>query len=192
MNTASIGLNQGWNETSQFGEDGLIADALERYGIRNEWCFEVGAGDGKTLSNTWSLRRQGWKALLVESDAGRFHAMREVALARDICACRQIGPHDLDTLLDQTQAPCDLDLGVIDVDGQDFWIWAGLRRYLPRLMLVEFGPDEFVPRLGATTGQADRELIEDMGKVKGYTVIAETQCNLLFVRNGLQPIVRPT
>ena len=48
---------KGINITSQFGEDGFISAALKHIGITNRWCFEVGAGDGKWLSNTWSLRQ---------------------------------------------------------------------------------------------------------------------------------------
>ena len=82
------------------------------------------------------------------------------------------------------------DLGVIDIDGQDYWAWFGLKSYRPRVMLVEFmyvndnfkNPD-FIPQLNGD-GQAGSEAIRKLGGFKGYTAVAETYCNLLFVDNA--------
>ena len=62
----------GENVYSQFGEDGLIASILERVGTTNKECFEVGAGDGRHLSNTRRLVELGWHALWIESSAEQF------------------------------------------------------------------------------------------------------------------------
>jgi hypothetical protein len=43
------------NITSQFGEDGIIEEVLNRIGIENASCVEFGAWDGKHFSNTWQL-----------------------------------------------------------------------------------------------------------------------------------------
>jgi hypothetical protein len=60
------------NVTSQYGEDGVIAEILRRIGVRNRWCVEFGAWDGKYLSNTWSLINQSdWSAVLLEGDKDR-------------------------------------------------------------------------------------------------------------------------
>jgi len=40
------------NVTSQCGEDGVIARALELIGDRDGWCVEFGASDGREASNT--------------------------------------------------------------------------------------------------------------------------------------------
>ena len=56
------------NVTSQFGEDGLVAATLDRIGVQNRWCFEVGAADGMFYSNTKQWRDAGWHAVLIEAD----------------------------------------------------------------------------------------------------------------------------
>jgi hypothetical protein len=43
------------NVTSQNGEDGIIEKLLELIGATNEWVVEIGAWDGKHLSNSWNL-----------------------------------------------------------------------------------------------------------------------------------------
>lgn len=171
------------NDTSQFGEDGLIEAALSHIGESNRWCFEVGAGDGAFLSNTKRLRDAGWNALLVEADAQQFdrlkaHESPSVRVIRET-----IGPWSLDRLLADHGAPADLDFGSLDIDGQDFWVWSGMNRYAPRMMLVEFERQPgTLPILGGP-GQAGRKLIDDLGRSKGYTPVAATYVNLLFVRN---------
>ena len=68
-----------FNNTSQYGEDGII-----EYLINNskdeihKSCCEFGAGDGKTLSNTYSLwNDMGWSALLIEPSKTRFDLLKK-------------------------------------------------------------------------------------------------------------------
>ncbi len=176
---------RGGNHTSQFGEDGLIEAALDGIGAKNKWCFEVGAADGLFFSNTARLREQGWKTVLIEGDAERYVELAKLASDSVFTIPKHIGPRSLDRILDECGAPQDLDFGVIDIDGQDYWIWDGLRQFRPRLLLVEFAyatedhRDEF-PECGAI-GQATYKAILRMGAEKGYEALAKTHCNLLFV-----------
>ena len=59
-------IDCGWNVYTQFGEDGLIESVFGRIGVRNHWCFEVGASDGFFYSNTLRLREHGWSSVLVD------------------------------------------------------------------------------------------------------------------------------
>ena len=181
------------NDSSQFGEDGLIEAALERIGITNRWCFEVGAADGEFFSNTKRLRENGWNCVLIEADQERFGQLEKLATNQVRCVHEQIGPLSLDRILSVAGCPFEPDLGVIDIDGQDFWCWAGLRLYRPRLMLVEFWPTHdaegtrFIPVLGGDNSQGQAALgpICDLGRAKGYEPILRTHCNVLFVKREL-------
>src|SRR5438132_5987502 len=115
------------NVTSQFGEDGLIAATFEKIGTKNKWCFEVGAGDGVNLSNTKVLRDAGWTAVLVEADPRLVGKMRDSGEHRWVLC--HIGPDSLDWILQGYAVPKDLDLGVIDIDGQDYHVFAGLNLF---------------------------------------------------------------
>lgn len=180
---------KGANSTSQFGEDGLIEACLERFGAKNKWCFEVGASDGLLLSNTHRLRCDGWNAVLIEADERAFGKLCEQQTDKTRCVHERIGQDSLDRILRVYGAPKDLDLGVIDIDGQDWWAWRGMQEFAPRLMLVEFdyGSDdapEYVPELNGD-GQASFEAIRQLGIEKGYTPLAKTVVNLLFVKSEL-------
>jgi hypothetical protein len=177
---------------SQFGEDGLVAAVLEKIGITNRWCFEVGAGDGAHLSNTLRLRKCGWSAVLIEADSKHMAALRAHESPKVRVVHAAIGDAaPLDVILDWAGAPTDLDFGCIDIDGQDYWAWHDMEWFQPRIMCVEFSPyQEPTAEIarGAPSilckggGQAGREPIIRLGEEKGYTVLAETFCNLLFAR----------
>lgn len=178
------------NTTSQFGEDGLIAACLEKFGVVNQWCFEVGAHDGLFFSNTHRLRCEGWNAVLIEADAGHYAKLVSQSSDKVRCVRRQIGPKCLDEIMGACGAPQDMDLGIIDIDGQDYWAWDGMRKCQPRLMLVEFdygSEDEGVrvPILGAAEGQASYRAILQLGENKGYVPLARTTVNILFAKAAL-------
>lgn len=171
------------NDTSQFGEDGLIEAVFDRIGTTNQWCFEVGAADGLFFSNTKRLRDAGWSAVLIEADPLKANECRKFENQKVQVIQQKIGASSLDHILDGCAAPIRLDLGVIDIDGQDYWAWKGLKSYRPRVMLVEFiyvGDPEFIPPLNGE-GQAGLDAIMKLGIEKGYTPVARTYCNLLFV-----------
>lgn len=171
---------------SQFGEDGLIQGIFDHIGIVNKWCFEVGAADGEWLSNTKLWRDRGWSALLVESEPKAFSKLKRFENERVRCVCEHVGPDSLDRLLAIAGAPIDLDLGVIDVDGQDWWILDGLKNFKPRVLMVEFSQtfDAPIPKLGGA-GQACKTHICELAATKGYRLVAETLVNALFVREEL-------
>ena len=183
-------LTPGWefltdrqrDDYSQFGEDGLIQAVLERIGETNRWCFEVGAADGLFMSNTKRLRDSGWSAVLIEGDRNSADKCMAYASHRVQVVTERIGRHSLDNILTGSGAPIRLDLGVIDIDGQDYWAWEGLKTFRPRVMLVEFmyTDDDFLPECGGA-GQAGLNPIVQLGIAKGYVPVARTYCNVLFV-----------
>lgn len=171
------------NDTSQFGEDGLVEAVFERIGTTNQWCFEVGAADGLFFSNTKRLRDAGWRAVLIEGDPLSADKCRAFEGPRVHVVQKKIKHDSLDNILAGVGAPIRMDFGVIDIDGQDYWAWDGLKTFRPRVMLVECmyaGDLGFVPPL-AGEGQAGRDAIVDLGISKGYLPLAHTLCNVLFV-----------
>jgi|TARA_R100001086_G_scaffold238110_2_gene162629 hypothetical protein len=185
MKTINIPKLQTKKGFSQFGEEGLIHDALDWIGIRNRWCFEVGALDGIQFSNTRALREQGWNAILIEQDDKAFAKLEKNALTGDHLIHYQISSYSLDRILKNNGAPVDMDFGTIDIDGQDYWAWEGMSVYRPRLMLVEIstaGASSPIPPIGALgPAQAGVDDIDKLAKAKGYERIAITHCNGLYV-----------
>lgn len=180
---------KGRNDYSQFGEDGLIEATLEHVGTTNRQCFEVGAGDGQTLSNTRRLVEDGWKALWVENSALLFMRMlRNVPKGGTVKAVpAPITPRNCNAML--AELPSDIDLGVLDIDGEDYWVWLAMESK-PRVMMVEFSPyqadQELLPTQGTDVrDQAPFGPIVRLGQDKGYKLVARTYCNALFVLEDL-------
>ena len=69
-------LHYASNKTSQCGEDGILDHLFGLLGVPADggrgYCVDIGAWDGKHLSNTYTLvHERGWGGLLVEADAAR-------------------------------------------------------------------------------------------------------------------------
>jgi len=176
--------DKAFNVYTQFGEDGLIEACLKKIGETNRHCFEIGASDGSFFSNTLVLREKGWDAVLIEASEKLYEKLKADYGSQSTCIHRTCV--DLDAVLRETNINLQPDLGIIDIDGQDFWMWNDLQDVLPRIMLVEIStrsPSEPPPeRYGE--GQAGMDAIRYLGESKGYTLVAETFCNALFVDSG--------
>ena len=174
-----------FNVYTQFGEDGLIAFALDKIGPTNRHCFEIGAADGRFFSNTLRLRELGWYAVLIEADQRHFDRLQAEFGQQSTCIFGTCG--DLDDMLIQTTINRTPDLGIIDIDGQDYWLWHDMVEIRPRVMLVEIstqGRSMPVPLRGEPyPAQAGLEQITQLGASKGYTLVATTHCNALFIEN---------
>ncbi len=183
--------------TSQYGEDGMIHEIFRRLPGDDSarWCVEFGAWDGKHLSNSWSLWNQlGWHAVLIEGEKSRLDALArstaEMPTVETILAyVANAGPNSLDSLLKSSEIPADFDVLSIDIDGDDYWIWEGLNEYSPKVVVIEYNESfpaslSFVQEPGDYCGSSARA-IYDLGLNKGYSLVALTRANLIFIRNDL-------
>lgn len=190
---------KGRNDYSQFGEDGLIEECIECLGEEgllrpNErFCFEVGAGDGRWLSNTLRLREHGWSAVLIESAHQRYEKLTQFANSKVRTLHATAIPDNFNQLL--RGLPHDCDVGSIDIDGQDYWLFEAMV-IRPRVMVVEYNPyrnDAYVPKVGAPNSidrklnSATLEPIVELGRSKGYEFVAQTYCNAVFIYDQHTP-----
>lgn len=184
---------------SQFGEDGIIAeilDRIERQQPLTRWCVEFGAHDGVTYSNTCDLiRSRGYRAVMIEPDPERArqlaanHPRPEVIRIESMVGFE--GDDRLDRILATTPIPIDFDLLSIDIDGCDYWILESIEQYRPSVMIIEYNPSipnavEFVqPRdFSVKQGSSPRSILE-LARSKGYELVAVTLPNLILVRRDL-------
>jgi hypothetical protein len=182
-----------YNRYSQFSEDSILEAIFNRIGVANHWCVECGAADGLFFSNTRHLIEQGWNSVQIEGDKEKYAALAERyenwgdrGLGRVIIFEKYAADFDglFSTILD---LPTDFDLLVIDVDGQDYYLWNSLLKYRPRVVMCEFDPNadpDFIPEYWKP-GQAGERAIHHVALARGYQVICKTQCNLICVRNDL-------
>jgi len=134
------------NIHSQCGEDGILEKIFDLLRIGRGACVEFGAWDGRHFSNTCHLiEDKGWSGVLIEGSPAKFQALRQNFAHRAdvILLDKLVGfdpPNMLDDLLATTPLPSDFDLLSIDVDGNDYHILESIRRYRPKVIVIEFNP----------------------------------------------------
>ncbi|MBW2645904.1 MAG: FkbM family methyltransferase [Deltaproteobacteria bacterium] len=181
------------NNTSQFGEDGIIEKVLEVVGVNDKWCVEFGSWDGKICSNTFHLiSEKGYSAVLIEGNPKRYKDLLKTFTGNDkvvpintfVGFERETG---LDSILKDTAIPKDFDLLSIDIDGNDYHVWETVQNYKPKVVLIEFNPTipktvEFVQPPDPRLSQGSSLLsITQLGKSKGYELVCTTHANAVFV-----------
>lgn len=188
----------GW----QFGETGILEALSKRFSP--DLAIEIGAGDGQTLPLTLGfLLEKGVKTMLFEADELRQNALKMTKKTAII-----MGAFDIKLLHGYNLAfgtRLDKSFVVVDVDGQDWPIAEQvLRMGRPQVMMIEHY-DQFGPRIGHAEPeglpprwclgllvdgfsiQAPAFEIERRIRWYGYTLIAKSRVNSLFVRNDLVP-----
>ena len=182
--------------TAQHGENIVIANIFDRIGTTNRQCVEFGAYDLRHASNVFPLwAHEGWSALLIEGDPVRAEAMRReyereswsgtsVRIINSLVTPR--GAASIDALLASNGFESTPDLMVIDVDGDDYYIWREMHAR-PRLVIIEFNPTvpthlALVQEEGARRGFGASALaLLQLGQAKGYSLVACTLGNAFFV-----------
>jgi isopenicillin N synthase-like dioxygenase len=156
-------LKYGYDNTSQSGEDGIIKRLFELLpqptGIAQRWCVDVGAWDGKHLSNTFSLLvptpsdcQSNWKGVLIEADPEKVLSLRNMhdplgnTSVNVTISCSPNSPLNLVNTLKKEapeEMPSNFDFLCIDVDGTDYWLLHNILEtaiFRPKVICVEFNP----------------------------------------------------
>lgn len=187
------------NVKSEHGEDGIIEKIFETIGKGAGWCVELGALNGTHDSNVWNLIKQkGWSGVLIEADQTYFEKL--VAEYADTPRAHPVrafvsfeGKDSLDSLFASTPLPREFDLFSLDIDGNDYHLWDSLNEYRPRVMVIEFNPSipdgiSFIqPRDMSVYQGSSLTACVELGKRKGYELIAVNAGNAFFVQKELFP-----
>jgi hypothetical protein len=182
------------NDYSLAGEDGIIEHILEVLPpVADRWCVEFGAWDGEHLSNTAALiKYRNYSAVLIEPDPSRFKRLKIKLSQYTKVICQQgfvefDPPDSLDERLAQTAIPHEFDLLSIDIDGNDYHVWAACKCYRPRVVVIEFNPtiadevDYVQPRDKSVKRGCSAAALTRLGDTKGYKAVAITTNNVIFV-----------
>jgi hypothetical protein len=183
------------NIQSQFGEDGVIEEIFKRIGCANKICVEFGSWDGTHLSNTWNLwNRQDWIALLIEGDAKKYKALLNTTRGFENvhtfnAYVSASGNHSLESILEKFKFPHTIDLLSMDIDGDEYYLFNSLTKYLPRVVITEYNPTippdrEIVQAQGEYFGSSALSLLK-LGHSKGYKLAHITTTNIFFVHQTI-------
>jgi hypothetical protein len=180
------------NVYSQSGEDGILEQLFKRIQVDKGYFVEFGAWDGRHLSNSAKLAEEGWRGCFIEGNPERFQDLEKnykdsEAVKRLNVFVDSTGVNSLDNLLQRINAPKVFDLLSIDIDGNDYHVWASLQDYRPRLVVVEFNPtiptsilyvQENEPWLNRGASLA---ALAELAKKKDYALVAATEWNAFFM-----------
>ena len=97
---------------SQFGEDGIIREILNRINSKNldKWCVEFGASDGILYSNTYNLiKNHNYQAVLIEADKKSFSKLNKNIDTKKVIKLNKFvkfdGENSLEQILKKTEIP---------------------------------------------------------------------------------------
>ena len=188
------------NIYSQNGEDGIIKEIFKRLEKKlNKTCVEFGAWDGIHWSNTYNLiKNHSFKAILIEGDKKRFKELNNNIPKCTIKINRFVefsGKNKLDNILKKHNFPKNFDFLSIDIDGNDYHIFQGLKIYRPKLICIEFNPTisnevNFIQEKNIKINQGCSALaLIELAKKKKYSPIVATNWNIFFIENSLKKYV---
>lgn len=194
---------------SQYGETGIIVYLLKYLDIEPKYCVEFGAGmvhsggfDKKkgTANIRYLYDKYESKCLYFDTnqkvkDKSQYEYKEQIKI-------ETITASNVNDIFLKYEVPEDLDVLVIDVDGQDYWIWKSLN-YNSKIVLIEFNPSLSIEEdkvmhydenhykwrngnclyYGASIGA-----LKKLGIEKGYSLVYKTQRNLIFVNKEFMDV----
>ena len=192
--------------TSQNGEDGIIEEIFQVIprNDKSRICVDVGAWDGRHLSNTFSLltsKIEKWHGILIEADKEKFQELSELHKPLgNVCinatvSSNQESEDSLVTLL-QNQAshiPKNFDFLCIDIDGTDYWLLHDMWKFgfRPKLVCIEANPTMpndlvYIPARNDTVRHgASLAALVELALENDYVLIETTIYNAFFVPKTL-------
>lgn len=204
MNTFTLeGLKEASKNkhNSQFGETGVIDYILRTLDIEPKECIEFGSGAVSKFRGTANIRyfHDQYKANCIYFETNRGKIQNSDPEYRNQINIEAISFNNVNDIFKKYNVSNDLDVVVIDVDGQDYWIWEALD-YTPKIILIEFNPtlpytDSIVMHKDENHFQwrntnclyygASISALEKLGDSKNYNLLYKTERNLIFIRKDL-------
>jgi len=194
----------GFRVHSQYDEDGIIEEIFRRIGTTNRQCVEFGAGDG-TQNCTGFLLMQGWKGLWIDGSDGLLPTVergwtREVERGDLVARQAFLTVDTIDDLIRKAGFSGEIDLLVVDVDGNDYHFLENISAVAPRVICSEYNAnippdvdwkmarkDDYVwCGMDDRTG-ASLKALETMLDGRGYALVgcSIAGVNAFFVRKDL-------
>lgn len=186
---------------SQNGEDGVIAELLNRCGVGGQFFVEFGVGNGSECNTAFLAHTMGWSGVYFEPHPPSYEALEfryrnnpAVATFPDA-----ITAENVEERFAAAGVPREPDILGIDIDGNDYWVWKAIEGYRPRIVIIEYNStlDTAVSRVqpyARTEGwdhssgySASLAALERLAESKGYRLVhtESTGANAFFVREDL-------
>lgn len=188
--------------SSQNDEDGLVLALMKRIGFTNRRFVELGCG--MNGGNSGFLASElGWHGLMVDA---RDDAIRKIVIrftGHNVTARhRRLTREDVNEFVSECGFAGEIDLLSIDIDGMDYWVWQALTACNPRLVAIEYNwlfgaeravtvpynPEFDVDKVSQRSYHgASLAALVDLGRSKGYRLVATERVNAFFLRHDVAP-----
>lgn len=175
---------------SQQGEDGVIEEIFKRIGTDSKYAVEFGVEDGSECCTRYLKDVKGWEVLQMDGSPDNPPSIKQ----------EYVTPKNINKLFKKYNVPNNLDLLVVDIDSNDFWVWKAIdTEFKPRVIVAEYNaaiaPSEsksvaYDPDLvwdGTNYFGASLLALYRLAKTRGYDLIYcnENGVNAFFVRSDL-------
>lgn len=196
-------INEGFakNIYSQCGEDGILDKIFSTLGVDTGRFVEFGGWDGIKFSNCYNLARNGWSGLYIEANKAEanncvknmkkyknvYSLHSKVSLENDNRIDKLLSRYDISSGHPLALTSRGIELMSIDIDSYDYWVFASLVDYRPKIIIIEsLGrsrhiKDIRVKKYDSGPGCSLNAMVR-LGYYKEYEPIAITGSNVIFIR----------
>lgn len=197
----------GFQNFSQFEEDGLILYLFSLLKTENKTFLEFGADDGIN-SNAANLHfHHDFTGLFIDGNPKAIergqhfykkHGNPKVAAPTFLEA--MITAENINELITKGGLKGDIGFMSIDIDGNDYWVWKAIDCIRPEVVVIEthnefglhdiivpYDPDYFYPGKHPDYHGASPVAMTKLAKNKGYRLVGSNELgfNFIFLRDGL-------
>lgn len=135
---------------SQWGQDGIIQYLIDRVPIAQRAFVEFGVQNYHESSTRFLLMHDNWSGLIIDGDPDNIASIARESYhwQHDLTALNAfITRENINELLAR-RFTGDIGLLVVDIDGNDYWVWEAIEVVRPRIVVCEynsvFGPERAV------------------------------------------------
>jgi ABC-type polysaccharide/polyol phosphate transport system ATPase subunit len=190
-----------WQVYSQNAEDGILHEIFRRIGVGPRHFAELTCAAGYGYNCVRLAVEEGWRGLFVEPDPN--HLQRLLGWCGETpgvrCIQVEVTSANVEALLAEHGVPREIDLLSINIAGNDYWVWAAVKHWSPRVVAIEYNGMHPPPRRwvmkenpfykwnGTSYFGASLASLAALGTKKGYTLVGtnSTGVHAFFVRDDL-------
>lgn len=124
---------------SRNSEEKVISDLTAHVDIG--FFVDIGAGDGRTWSNTLGLFNRKWKGIAIECDKIKFLNLSMTMTDKKRCTLlnQSATPYNVSEMI--SSAPREFEVLSLDIDGYDYFVlMALLKTHRPKIIVLEIQP----------------------------------------------------
>jgi hypothetical protein len=131
--------DRGRRTYSHTGEEMVLERLLAGVDVPR-FCVDIGASDGRTMSNILALFERGWQGLSVEMDGESFRSLATLhaRFTGSSLFRGRVTPDNVLDVLRAAETPNDFGVLSLDIDGYDYFVLDQvLRSYRPAIICTE-------------------------------------------------------